>query len=76
MEEVDGVKLSHNERMRFRVSSVFADMGYPYCIPGKVGGKKIWRIVPPLNIAGFYFGDRLKGHYNYIHNLWIIRWLQ
>ena len=34
IEEVDGVKLSHDGRMRFRVSSVFADMGYPYCIAG------------------------------------------
>ena len=40
-----------------------------YRIAGKVGGKKIWRIVPELNIGGFYFGDYLQEHNNYIHNL-------
>ena len=40
-----------------------------YRIAGKVGGKKIWRIVPKLAIGEYYFGDCLQGHYNYIHNL-------
>ena len=40
-----------------------------YRIDGKVGRKKNWQIVPELNIGGFYFGDCLQGHYDYIHNL-------
>ena len=41
-------------------------------IAEKIGGNKIWQIVPELNICGFYFGDCLpRTLYSSTDALWL-----